>query len=314
MYRRIFFLLVVTLGLLALTAHPALAHDGEPHSTLGWWTAWTLEPLVIIGLAVTAFLYIRGWRMQASRGGGANSPMKLRAWAFGAGMAALVIALVSPVDALAEELFWVHMLQHNLLMLAAAPLLVISYPLPPMLLGMPEGSRQWIGQRWARTGWLHKAWKWLSTPLVVWLLSAGLLWGWHAPAFYQASVANDTIHAVQHFSFLGSALLFWWVTLHTLGARAANRGTGILYLFTTALHSGLLGALLTFSSRIWYPVYSGRAEQWGLTALADQQLAGTIMWVPSGMIYMFAALWMMKIWLDAMGPGEEPALSEDQPS
>ena len=97
-----------------------------------------------------------------------------------------------------------------------------------------------------------------------------------------------------------SAMLFWWVILDTYGSHQGQRGLGILYLFTAALQGGLLGALLTFSPRIWYPIYSERAVGWGLSALTDQQLAGTIMWVPSGLVYLLGTLLLMKSWLDSM--------------
>ncbi len=293
-------LLWITLSLLAITASPALAHDGEPHGAQNWWAAWSLEPGVMLLLGISAAAYTRGWRAMVRRGGGASGRLKAQSWAFVAGIFVLAIALLSPLDALAGQLFWVHMLQHNLLMLAAAPLLVLAYPLPAILLGLPAEARRGLGAGWRRLEWLRAAWGIASSPAVAWLLQAVLLWGWHSPFFYQASVENDLVHAIQHFSFLGSALLFWWVTLRTYGGSRANRGLAILYLFTTALYSGLLGALLTFSERLWYPIYAGRAEAWGISALADQQLAGTIMWVPAGMVYLAAALWMMKTWLDDM--------------
>jgi putative membrane protein len=309
-FRRTIFLLLLTLAGLAVNAHPVQAHDGDPNAP--WWAAWSLEPGVIVLIAAGVLLYARGWRRMVRRAGDLTGQLKVRTWAFAAGMLALAIALLSPVDGLAGSLFWVHMLQHNLLMLVVAPLLVLAYPLPQVLLGLPAGARRALGRGWGRSGWLRAAWRLISSMPVAWFLQAVLLWGWHAPPFYQASIENEWVHALQHFSFLGSALLFWWVVLHTFAARAAYRGAGILYLFTTAMHTGLLGALLTFSPRLWYPIYAGRAEAWGLTALADQQLAGTIMWVPGGLVYLAAALWMMKNWLDAMELRDEPALRKDQ--
>jgi putative membrane protein len=151
---------------------------------------------------------------------------------------------------------------------------------------------------------LHRLWKNLTRPGAVWLIMAAVLWGWHAPSFYTASVENDVVHALQHSSFILAALLFWWVVLHAYGAVPERRGAGVMYLFTTAMHSGLLGALITFSPTVWYPVYAGRAEDWGISALADQQLAGTIMWVPAGMIFLFAALALLKRMIDTV-PTEE---------
>lgn len=305
-FKRLLLPLFFALTGLALSARPALAHDGSPHGAAGWWAAWSLEPAVLVLLMLAAVLYWRGWRVLSARADGVTSRRRWQNWAFVAGMAALAVALISPVDALAGQLFWVHMLQHNLLMLAAAPLLVLAYPVPALLLGLPGGARRGLGKGWRKFGGLRAVWGMISSPPAAWMIQAVLLWAWHMPSLYQRSVENDFIHAIQHFSFLGSALLFWWVVLHTYGAHRANRGAAIIYLFTTAMHSGLLGALLTFSTRLWYPVYAGRAEVWGITALADQQLAGTIMWVPAGTVYLAAAMLVMKAWMDAMEARDAP--------
>jgi putative membrane protein len=294
-------------GILLLVS-PVLAHDGEPHGPAAWWLAWSFEPGVVLALGLTAVVYIRGRWVMVRRAGGANRRLRSQTWAFIAGMVALAIALFSPIDVLAGQLFWVHMIQHSLLILAAAPLLALAYPLPALMLGLPSGLQRLLGKSWRRVGALRAAWGILSGPIAAWLLQTLLLWTWHAPALYQASVENDAIHALQHFSFLGSALLFWWVVFHTFGIQPAKRGVAVLYLFTAMLQSGLLGALLTFSTHLWYPVYAGRSENWGFTALSDQQLAGTIMWIPAGMVYLGTALWMMKTWLDAMDAREDRAL------
>ena len=294
---------------LAASARPALAHDGGPHDG-PWWTAWSLEPAVLLLLGGSLLFYLRGRAWMARRAGGAGGPARGRVWAFAMGMAALALALLSPVDAMAGELFWVHMLQHNLLILVAAPLLVLAYPLPPMLLGLPAGARRGLGLAWSRLGVLRGLWKGVSSPPAAWLLHALLLWAWHSPVLYQAALENEALHALEHFSFFGSALLFWWVALHTYGARPAYRGLGVLYVFTTALQSGFLGALLTFSTRLWYPIYLGRSEAWGISALADQQLAGTIMWVPSGLVYLVAALWLLKSWIESIESKESVVLRD----
>jgi cytochrome c2 len=116
-----------------------------------------------------------------------------------------------------------------------------------------------------------------------------VLWIWHAPGLFQAALASEPVHALQHLSFLASALLFWWALIH---GRQGQMGYGpaVLYLFTTSMHSGALGALLTFAPAPWYPAYGENAAAWGLTAVEDQQLAGLIMWVPAGAVYLLAGL------------------------
>jgi len=124
---------------------------------------------------------------------------------------------------------------------------------------------------------------------------------WHAPALYQATLTSGAVHTLQHVSFLGAALLFWWALLHGREGRI-GRPAAVIYLFTTAVHTSLLGALLTFSSRLWYPIYQATTGPWGLTPLEDQQLAGLIMWVPAGMAYLGAALALAATWLSEPGP------------
>jgi cytochrome c2 len=119
---------------------------------------------------------------------------------------------------------------------------------------------------------------------------------WHLPPLYQRSLVSETAHAGQHASFLFTALLFWWALLHGERARA-RAGASVLYLFGTAVYTGGLGALLTVSTRLWYPLYLGRTASWGLTPLEDQQLAGLLMWMPGALSYLVAALVLAAAWL-----------------
>jgi cytochrome c oxidase assembly factor CtaG len=121
------------------------------------------------------------------------------------------------------------------------------------------------------------------------------IWVWHAPRLYDAAVTSALVHALQHASFLGSALLFWWALIHGRNGRL-RYGASVLYIFTTALHTTALGAVLSLASRPLYPAYASTAA-WGLTPLEDQQLAGLIMWVPAGIAYLVAALGLMAEWL-----------------
>ena|SRR5438067_7220793 len=109
-------------------------------------------------------------------------------------------------------------------------------------------------------------------------------------------LSSDLVHAAQHISFFGTALLFWWALLHRHGGRLGYGGA-ILYVFTTAIHTSVLGAWLTFSPRIWYPPYLQTAPSWHLTALEDQQLGGLIMWIPAGTLLTIVALFLLRKWM-----------------
>jgi putative membrane protein len=131
--------------------------------------------------------------------------------------------------------------------------------------------------------------------MTAWWVHAAVLWLWHLPLFFQATLDNDWIHAAQHVSFLASVLLFWWSLFHAQGK--VRYGAGVLYLFTTAIHTSILGALLTFPSSVWYPAYSATTSAWGLTPLEDQQVGGLIMWIPAGLGYVIGALALFVLWL-----------------
>ncbi|HWD00716.1 MAG TPA: cytochrome c oxidase assembly protein, partial [Candidatus Sulfopaludibacter sp.] len=249
------------------------------------WTAWELDPGVVIPIVLSAYLYFRG----ASAARGVSAARQFYFWA---GLAVLAVALVSPLHPLGEVLFSAHMAQHEILMLVAAPLLVVSRPLIPLLWGLPSGWRRPVG-KWSRSSPVQKFWSLISDPLSAWWIHAVALWTWHVPALFQATLRSEWIHTAQHLSFFLSALLFWESLVEARG----RMGQSVFYVFTTALHTGILGALLTFAPVVLYPAYNATTRPWGLTPLEDQQVGGLIMWVPAGVVYLGAGLMMFATWL-----------------
>lgn len=287
--------LVVLAGFL-FVAHvqPVLAHPGEPLAPHDLWSAWSWEPALLTGLALCIGTYGYGVSALWQRAGFGRGLRRWQVAAFGVGWITLWIALVSPLDALGSVLFSAHMLQHLLLILAAPPLLILGAPHIALIWALPRPARRWLAQAWRRTAW-RTVWQTLSQPVLVWGLAGGTFWLWHVPSLYQAALQNEGIHALEHITFLGTAVLFWWTLLHP--GRRLSQGAGILFVFTTMLQNGLLGALLTFASYPWYPAYANRVAAWGLTPLEDQQLAGLIMWIPAGVVYLLTALAMFALWL-----------------
>ncbi len=212
---------------------------------------------------------------------------------------ALVVALVSPLHPWGSVLFSAHMGQHEILMLVAAPLLVLGKPVIATLKSLPAGWARAV-VRATKVPWWRRAWAVLTIPFVAWLIHAVVLWAWHIPMFFQATLDDEFVHAMQHLSFLLSAVLFWWAVIEGR-SRSASHGVAVLYLFTTALHSGALGALITLASVVWYPAYRGTTGSWGLTPLEDQQIGGLIMWVPACSVYVFAGLALFAAWLRDSG-------------
>lgn len=276
----------------------ASAHDGAPPAPHDLWTAWAAEPLILAALLLSLALYAVGvWRVWRQAGSGRG----VSTWqvaAFGAAWVALWLALVSPLDVLSAALFSAHMAQHLLLILVAAPLFILARPVAALWWGLPRAPRVAL----ARSPLLHTAarWlQWLALPSVAWALHALTLWAWHVPALYEWALESDLAHAVEHAAFFGTALLFWAAILHRHRGRASY-GPAILYVFTMALQSALLGALITFASTPWYANYSTTTTAWGMTPLEDQQLAGAIMWAPAGLVYVIVVVALMAASLRSM--------------
>lgn len=289
-----FFVFALTVCLLGFFM-PVLAHEGKPHNVHDLVRAWSWEPGIVIPLALSGWLYFYGvrklWRA-SERGRG------IRRWeaaCYAGGWIALFIALVSPLHPWGRVLFAAHMTQHEVLMLIAAPLLVLGRPLVPFIWALPLSWARRVGN-WGKIGWFQSSWRVFTNPFVAWAIHAVALWVWHIPALFQATLTSEWVHTFQHLSFLLSALLFWWSLVH--GRQGLmGYGAAMLYVFTTSVHSGLLGALLTFASTVWYPSYNGLTASWGLTPLEDQQLGGLIMWIPAGLVYIGAGLALFAGWL-----------------
>lgn len=265
---------------------PALLEEA-PLTPSGFWTAWSFEPGIVACILVPAVLYAVGARR--SRG-----ITRRQMFGFWGGTAMLLLALVSPIDAMGDVLFSGHMAQHEILMLLAAPLFVLARPIPALLWGLPFTARRALGQA-AKAPLVRGVWRSVTQPLHAWWIHAAVLWIWHAPALFMATLRNDAIHTAQHFCFFGSALCFWWALFQT--HHRAQYGAGVFYIFTTAIHTGILGALMIFSPRVIYTIYEPTTPAWGLTGLEDQQIGGLIMWVPAGIVYMTAGLGLFYAWM-----------------
>lgn len=299
----------VCIALTLFSPAAAFAHGDRPHDVSELFSSWSFDPLVVILLAASAALYTLG-TLNVWRGAEAGAGISWKAaLCYAAGWLSLFIALVSPVHTWGEVLFSAHMTQHEILMLISAPLLVLGRPLIAGLWAMPRGTRLRIG-RIVHEGPILRIWRLLTDPAAAFVIHGLALWIWHIPFLFQATIESDVVHTLQHASFLGSALIFWWAIIY--GRRGvASYGAGVLYLFITSVHSGILGAFLTFTPRLWYPIYAPTTAAWGLSPIEDQQLGGLIMWVPAGLVYIVAALIMFAAWIRssedrAIRPPEQP--------
>jgi putative membrane protein len=270
-----------------LSIAPAAAHEPVAAVPDALLRAWSFDPLVLTPLLFAAWLYTRGVRRLWTRVGRGRGVTRTQALFFALGLVALATALVSPLDALTKTLLSAHMIQHALLVTVAPPLLLLGVPGAAFAWAMPARSRKRL---FASPTWrlLSAGGKKLSHPLPAAVVHGLALWGWHAPAFFRAALENYWLHVFEHALFLGTALLFWSAILLARSVRRAGAGLGAA--FATLLHSGLLGALITMAPS---PIYGGEgavAGAWGLELLEDQQLAGLLMWVPMGFVYLTASL------------------------
>ena len=278
----------VTIMLASLVGAAMSAH-AHPLGSAGADAArWTFDPWILTPLALALLLYGLGvTRLQIRTGSTAQRGWQIAAYA--AGWLALAGALVSPLHWLGEHLFTFHMIEHEIVMAVAAPLLVLARPGGILLWGTPRALRLATGKA---TRAAQGAWRWLTRPGIATLLHGLAIWVWHAPQFFDAAIASTTLHRLQHLSFFLTALLFWWSML-----RRSGPGVGIWHLFLTMLHTSILGALMTLSPRVLYHLQTAEAPAFGLTPLEDQQLAGVIMWVPTETVYAGAVLMLAAAWL-----------------
>jgi putative membrane protein len=265
-----------------------VVHAGAPLEPHDLWRAWSAEPLSVLLLAAAAVLFGHGVQSVWRAAGVGRAVPKPNVLLFASGWLILALSLLSPIHALGGVLFSAHMAQHELLMTVAAPLLVLGRPLIPLVWALPPRWRRTTG-RWARTRIAAAIWGGLTRPTVAFLVHAIAIWAWHIPTLYDRAVVSELAHGLQHASFFGTALLFWWAVLKPSGSREKT-AVSIALLFATLLHTGALGAVLTLTTRLLYPVYGATTSPWGLTPLADQQLGGIIMWVPGGLPYLAGAL------------------------
>jgi cytochrome c oxidase assembly factor CtaG len=260
-------------------------------------STWDWQPTVLIGCLDLLAAYAIVAR-----------PLTGRAWLFVSGVLVLALSLVSPLDTLGDfYLFSAHMLQHLLLILVAPPLLLLGTP--------PE-----LWERILRWTPARRTERVLRRPVLAWLLGIGTFWLWHLPVLYDAAVREESIHIVQHVTFLVSATIFWWPILTPCVSRRLAMPAALFYLLGASIVSSILGVIITFAPPGLYPVYEHPVDtagaltlirqNWGVSYALDQQIGGLIMWVTGGPVYLFLALWALIRWFREP---DEPDFAMSQP-
>lgn len=247
-------------------------------------SAWDWEPSVVVGCAALLLVYFAALRFRFPK----------VAWYFIAGIIVLLLALVSPLDTLGDTyLFSAHMLQHILLILIVPPLL---------LLGMPRD----LAERVLRRPLTSMAERVLSKPVLAWTLGVGTMWIWHWPPLYNAALASEPIHIVEHLMFLVTATIFWWPVIGPIKELRLAPLEAVVYVFGACVAHTVLAILLTFAPLGLYPAYLRPVDtlhilplirdRWGLTPRVDQQWGGLMMWVPACLVYLSVLLAILARW------------------
>lgn len=258
--------------------------------------SWGGDASSVVTLAALTAAYALGARRIWGQAGNGRGVRPRQVTCFVLALVVLSLAMLTPIDALSGVLFSAHMTQHVLLAVVAPPLLVLSMPGVALLWAAPRRARRRIADG-MRVPAVAALWRRLTEPFTACAVHAVALWMWHAPRLYVAALDSALVHFLEHASFVATGALLWWAILHPHQPRRAGYGTGIAVLFLTTLQSGALGALLTFSTTVWFPAQHSGTALIHLTALQDQQLAGLIMWVPGGLLYTAAMGLLFAAWM-----------------
>jgi putative membrane protein len=267
--------------------------------------AWDLRPMVLLVIGGFAGLYLRGWlRLRRTRRGGAAPGWRLAAYLIGLGC--IFIALCSPLELLAELSFTAHMIQHQLLMMGAPPLLLLGAPFPVILWALPPPLRRRVGSLVTRPGPVRRLLSWLTRMPVAGVLYTVTLWGWHHPAAYEAALRYPLLHDIEHLTFFGTAVLFWWPIINP-APRFRRLSSGVMYgarigfLILATAQNTMLGAVLGLSERVFYPSYAAAPRllaDWN--PIDDQAFGGGVMWSGSHM-FLLAVLVLLHRAMESEG-------------
>ncbi len=254
--------------------------------------SWTPPIATIATLLITAAIYARGfYRLHR------QMPQRFPIWRlamFMGGIAALFIAVASPLEALDDVLMQIHMTQHLLLMIVAPSMLLAGSPAIPMIRGLPPGIAKAVVGPLLRSDPVRRLFAWLTQPVVCWIAFVAATWGWHLPATFQLALRSDGWHVVEHACFFITALMFWYPVIQPWPSVARwPRWAMLPYLLLADGQNTILAALFMFSDRLIYPFYASAPRVAGFTPLGDQIVAGAIMWVPGSLFYLTPAVLIM---------------------
>ncbi len=265
------------------------------------WNRWTFEPDIVLPTFLVCLIYGRGVLRRSAIG---NPGQLWRHISFGAGMMSVYLSLESPLDGIADHLFWGHQIQHLMLRMAGPMLIALSMPQAMLISGLPATLRRSALAPLAANGALRWLFSSLTNAWVVTALFIAALYVWQFPPLHDAAILNDGIHYSMHVTMLTAGLLFWWrifdMRLTPVGLRYGSR---LMMLWSAMLSQIGLGAYLTLKTELLYPAYDIAGRLFGISPLTDETTGGFIIWVPSAMMFLLAAILIIHMW----GKGEDRA-------
>jgi len=278
----------VWLILAVLSPATAMAHASGTHPTQQGPFQWTFSPEIIVATLLAVAIYLRGMARRATI---RNPVSPLRHGMFLVGVGMIFLALQSPLDLLAEHLFWLHQIQHFMLRMLGPMLIVLAAPESVLIAGLPGAIRRNLIVPTLGRGPLRALLGVLSRPLVAFVLFVASLYIWHVPAIHNAALASTPVHYLMHVTMLAAGLLFFWVVLGQPDRTAtASHGARVLMLIGAILSSIVIGALTTMKSAVLYTGYGMGMRLFGISSMADETTGGIILWVPSSMMYIIAIM------------------------
>lgn len=271
------------------------------------WTAWVARPQVMAPLLLLVAIYTVG--LVRLRGAGARTPAAWRIVSYYAGMALLVVALLGPLDVFNDSIFFLHMLQHMVLIQVSAPLIALGQPLQVVIRALPPRHSRRLAGIVAGRGSMRRWTDRLLHPVPAFVLFNIVIGVWHIPVLYQAVLDSELLHDIQHLSFFITAYICWWLIVDPMPRhRKLPIPWALGPLFLTAMAGSAIGAVLTLADSVVYQAYLTPDSLWGLSGVVDQQIGGLIMWVGGGLLYFGVLLVMVA---RALGSGTDESKTDE---
>ncbi len=273
--------------------------------------SWDFRPEVIATLLLLGTLFTIGWRRLRQRTAasrnrsdatGHGRPGLAEPWrllSYWSGLIVIGIALLSPFDVLVQQFFFMHMIQHLLLIMIAPPLLLLPNPFPFLLWGLPTPLRHRVGEGLSvlihRESRVRRFVRSATSPGIVWLFSVSAIIGWHDPNAYNLALRNEFIHDLEHLIFFVAGMVYWWRIIGA-GPKIYQRiGTlgRVIFAIAAIPPNMALGVVLAFAGDVFYTYYNSVPRVWNISTLDDQRIGGIIMWIPGSMMYLLAGLFLV---------------------